>query len=447
MSERQKKGEPRIIAIFVLALSLAVVFVSACRVKGKPTIYQERKESTECEDTLSGFHFGNAAEEQRATYPAKVGRKELERAIDECAKYLVRMCDAEGKFTYRVNIDPTVEVKPRYNMVRHAGTIYSLVDYYHWKNDQQVLDAVNRALGFMKKKGIGPVPESGGLSAVWSPPELEGRTGEPMQAKLGGTALGLVAAIGVEKINPGIISLDELTQMGRFIVFMQKEDGSFYSKYIPYIGGREDSWTSLYYPGEAALALVMLYVRDGSPVWLNAALHAVGYLAKIREPEDQVEADHWVLIATEMLLDHYEKTDKSVSRDLLEKHAFKIVSCIMRNRPYIPDTSPLHGMLISEGRTTPTATRLEGLLAMFDVVNNTPSMEPDKVAEAIRGGIAFLVRSQIREGEFKGGIPRAIRREPDAPLYYNDRATEIRIDYVQHTLSAMIRYAESPLAD
>ena len=63
---------------------------------------------------------------------------------------------------------------------------------------------------------------------------------------------------------------------------MQKEDGSFYSKFYPHHGGKNDQWTSLYYPGEAALGLLMLYEKDPDPLWLQTAANAIAYLARLR---------------------------------------------------------------------------------------------------------------------------------------------------------------------
>ena len=83
---------------------------------------------------------------------------------------------------------------------------------------------------------------------------------------------------------------------------MQKPNGSFYSKYIPTEGGRWDKWKSLYYPGEAALGLLMLYELDPSPLWLKAAVDALVYLASSRAHKTEVEADHWVLLAAAKLL-------------------------------------------------------------------------------------------------------------------------------------------------
>jgi len=65
------------------------------------------------------------------------------------------------------------------------------------------------------------------------------------------------------------------------------------------------------------------------------------------------------------------------------------------------------------------------------------------IEASIHLGTEFLLRAQITEGEFAGGFPRAIKLSPDwvdGAESFNRRATEIRIDYVQHALSAMIQY-------
>lgn len=62
---------------------------------------------------------------------------------------------------------------------------------------------------------------------------------------------------------------------------------------------------------------------------------------------------------------------------------------------------------------------------------------------AVHRGVAFLLNVQIKEGPFAGAFPRSVGRlnqnTPEA-VVFNNRATEVRIDYVQHALSAMIQY-------
>jgi hypothetical protein len=63
------------------------------------------------------------------------------------------------------------------------------------------------------------------------------------------------------------------------------------------------------------------------------------------------------------------------------------------------------------------------------------------VDAAIAPAIRFLLRSQVKEGRHRGAVPRAIARLPDAPDKFNQRVTEVRIDYVQHAVSAWLAYA------
>ena len=66
------------------------------------------------------------------------------------------------------------------------------------------------------------------------------------------------------------------------------------------------------------------------------------------------------------------------------------------------------------------------------------------VRAAVDQGLDFLLRAQVAEGPYAGGMPQAIARLPDdgttATRRFNAQATEIRIDYVQHSLSAMVQY-------
>ena len=87
--------------------------------------------------------------------------------------------------------------------------------------------------------------------------------------------------LSLTSARPNAVPLAELQGLGRFIVFLQRSDGSFASKYRP-AGGPVEDWDSLYYPGEAALGLVSLYEVDHSRQWLIAAGKALSYLARSR---------------------------------------------------------------------------------------------------------------------------------------------------------------------
>ena len=376
---------------------------------------------------------------------ATIGSKQLKKAINLSAGYLIKQCRENGEFLYRINVDPAIKPKPRYNLLRHAGTIYALSSYDQTYPKELTQRTLKRAIDFLKKTAIGPIPDRNDQLAVWSHPEIT-HSDKPLQAKLGGTGIGLVALLSVEKRVPGTTSVEYLRKMGNFLRFMQKNDGSFYSKYIPEKGGRDDSWTSLYYPGEAALGLLMLYEKDPSLIWLQAAANSMAYLARKREGKKLVEADHWALLATAKLLPLYDRCRQPLPKKAIERHAVQICESILKSMPFKYDSSMRYGGFAEDGRTTPTAIRIEGLLAALSFLPADYSNLRKQMIIAIDEGMHFLLRSQIRSGEHAGGIPRAIYTLPeDHPQYtksFNRRATEVRIDYVQHTLSAMLQYEQ-----
>lgn len=375
--------------------------------------------------------------------PVEFARLEL--AIHGSAFYLTQHCNAEGFFQYRLNVDRSLEPEDPYNILRHAGTIYALAEYSkRYPNTKlPALQTIDNAIHFMKKKCIAPLPERPDLKAVWSLPEFE-RTPHPL-VKLGGVGLGLVALISYESLNPGTTPLHELQELAHFICFMQKEDGSFYSKYDPkYANKRNDRWTSLYYPGEAALGLILLYEKDPAPLWIESATRVLGYLATLRQNESTVDPDHWALLATARLLPFYQKLKLPVPEKKIRDHALQICWSILSEQPRFEAQSPFIGCLFPDGQTCPTATRLEGLLAALTFLPPSEKALIETILNQAHSSIAFLISAQISEGAFKGGIPRALKPLPKGHPYYsldfNKRAGEIRIDYVQHALSAFLQY-------
>lgn len=348
----------------------------------------------------------------------------LRQHADLAAAYLIGAIEPDGRFIYRRDavtgrIDPS-----RYNLLRHAGTLYALAEYYgHYPPTLEQRRALERAAGFLTNCCIAPVADRSDLLAVWSPPELTGGGGL-LQAKLGGAGLALVALVELEQVAPGSTDIDTLRALGRFVRYLQKPDGSFHSKYIPERGGRDDSWTSLYYPGEAALGLLRLYTLDSDPRWREAAIRALSYLARSRVGRTDVPADHWALLASAELLRQGEP-----AQDWLLEHAGQVVDAILSEQQLDLVAAEVRGGFAPDGRITPTATRLEGLLAALEFL--PAGHRRATVKQAVSTGMAFLLANRIITGEFAGAVPRGGTGR---------RATEIRIDYVQHALGALLHY-------
>ncbi len=377
-----------------------------------------------------------AREETSPASPAAVSRTIEAAALS--AGYLVQAVGEDGRFAYLVNMNPDVEVADDYNILRHAGTIYSMAQYYALEPDPAVLEAMLRAGAYLRDEALGPVPDGEDMLAVWSDPAEDRDI--PEQAKLGGAGLGLVALCSIEQARPGFTPLEDLRKLGRFITYLQKDDGSYHSKYIPSAGGRQDEWISLYYPGEAALGLAMLHELDTEGGWLEPAARSIEYLALEREGQAEVPADHWVLLATDTIFHEAGPDELPVSRELFFSHALRISEGMLAEQIVDPGKPVLYGGFTRDGRTTPTSTRLEGLQAVLGFLPEDHERRP-AIESAVERGISFLLRSQVTEGEFAGAFPRSVRRmqgDSEEAREFNEEATEVRIDYVQHALSALV---------
>lgn len=254
--------------------------------------------------------------------------------------------------------------------------------------------------------------------------------------------------LGYESREPAltqVLPIDGMRALGSFLMFLQRPDGSFQSLFSDRKRSREEAWTSLYYPGEAALGLIMLHERDPEGVWLESAVRALEHLATSRAGQTP-PPDHWALITTERLFGFPEAAlqdslkapaawqsiaGRAGVRDSLVRHAETIVATILKEQCHAPKGACPAGWFGPEPRTAPTATRLEGLLA----ASRLP-LHPQwrlRLTPAIESGLRFLLDGQVQSGPAAGGFTRTHLR---CVHKHDRRATEVRIDYVQHALAA-----------
>ncbi|HEC72427.1 MAG: hypothetical protein ACTSW7_00520 [Candidatus Thorarchaeota archaeon] len=355
---------------------------------------------------------------------SKIPRELLIEAINKMAFYLCSNCRRDGKFVYIVHKN-TDEFVDTYNVLRHAGAIYALTDFANMSPTamKDTLPVLARSVVWMRKKCSMKVE---GYQGIVSNSKITGKN-EKSQVKLGANALAIVALTGYNKLKPGAVNLSYLKKLADFMCWMQKEDGSFYSKFF-INKGKADDWASLYYPGEAALAFITLHALIPDPNYIGSSINALKFLATKRQMllSHEIEADHWALIATNKIIAHAFLTE--YHRHLLYYHAKQIADSI------------IHGwkIILTQKRTTKIATRLEGLIAYLRFAEEFEeefNIQTDEIFNTIEQGIAFLLNAYERRGTYVGGITRDFE-----PKEADSRSDEIRIDYVQHALSALLNF-------
>lgn len=125
-------------------------------------------------------------------------------------------------------------------------------------------------------------------------------------------------------------------------------------------------------------------------------------------------------------------------RALLLGHVAQLTETLLSEQIRDPARPWLDGAFDAGGRTGVAATRLEGLLAALAVLPDRQRALRARAEAALDRGMAWLLGAQVETGPYAGAMPRAVC--PPPPGVCPRRAGEVRIDTVQHALSAVLGY-------
>jgi len=180
---------------------------------------------------------------------------------------------------------------------------------------------------------------------------------------------------------------------------------------------------------------------------LDAAAKGLSYLAKSRQGAENIPDDNWALIATAKLLPSFNDAASPASREELIQHARAICEVMLAEQITTADDPRLVGGFTKVGLTTPTATRIEGLLAALEFLPRVDTALRAQIEAAAKRGVEFLLRAQIKSGPFAGGMPAVMPGLLSPVVKAQVLESEVRIDYVQHALCAWLRYENMFLRD
>lgn len=390
-------------------------------------------------------------------FGAETDSVDLSAEIALAAEYIMENTDRNGRVMYERSLDSQVYLPPtRYNILRHAGTIYAAYLYElacepnseKWREmhatrirlSEYILENYLHEVTVKNEIEMESETESKTknpvMMSVKSKPEEESLP--ETQAKLGASGLAL---IGMSNLLPeGRIEPEILRGLGDFVLFMQRKDGSFHSKYLYSTGEFDVQFHSSYYPGEAALGLLYLYDVDPQEKWLQGAKKALLFLAETRKNQEIVrEFDHWAMLATEKLFRTPENGLSAEERARLVFHARQMAYKVLPTQ--ILDGQP-HEIGSMGGNISPCSngTKMEGLISVYHILDGAGEEElREQILTALDHLAEFLARAQVQEPFLRGGLPTSAGwRIPGAPK----KACIVRIDNVQHVLSAWVRYQE-----
>jgi len=215
------------------------------------------------------------------------GRRRPEIIDGDCAKELILNASAflegqikdDGKFIYGWNPRFDKEIE-NYNIVRHAGTIWSLLYRYRLEPGGELAEDIDRTIDYLLTQVVYQDERTAYL--------YEEKDDE---IKLGGCGVAVAALTEYMDVFQTEKYRDVCTALGNGILtMMDREKGTFYHV----LNGdftRKEEFRTVYYDGEAAFALCRLYGLTGEQVWLEAAQRAADHF--IAADYTQYK-DHWV---------------------------------------------------------------------------------------------------------------------------------------------------------
>jgi len=350
----------------------------------------------------------------------ELDRARLVAAARAGGDYLVRMQKPDGSFHYIYDAHDDSILTDTYNILRHSGAALSLLDLYATTRDNTYLDSAARAITFLKTR-FRPALKSDLYVLDFDE-----------KAKLGASGLALIVLARQFELDPKRGDRPNAERLANLILSLQHKDGSFESYYRLH-GHKPQGSTSLYYPGEAMLGLVQLFKLNGDRRLIDAVRRGADHLILTQRKMDEPPPDAWLMQALDML--HRINPERRYA-----EHTIDIAQSMIADQ-YTTDEKPgfQGGFGPGRPRATPAASRAEGIVAAYRLARRVGDARADGIGAALRLVAPFLLSQQIEPND------SSLRKPAQAQGGFRESATswEVRIDYVQHNICALMGIAEA----
>ena len=358
-----------------------------------------------------------------------VDQRSVSRAVELAERHIIAAQRENGAFRYTLDPFTGEADMAQVNIPRQAGTTYALCQL---GRERRTGKAVQRALSQLadSRRKVG-----GGAAALSDLPNV---------ARLGSTALPLAAYLTCRERTGK--RYDELIgELSRFVLRMQRENGSIYPEFVFETKAPRGEHESLYSAGQAVLALVLtesLVKREPGlplpplPELTRAVDRAMDYYANQYWPAALRSLfyleENWHCIAAEAALESHR--NDAYERFCIDYTTFKsrlILSAADGADPEHVGGYSVTSMLPPHNATT--AGFGEALAATLGVMK-ARGLESSRERALMREVMAFLMSQQWTE-------EACLICEPEARAIggFSEHSASpvIRIDYVQHAMAAI----------
>ncbi|MHA1291193.1 MAG: hypothetical protein ACTSQJ_00835 [Promethearchaeota archaeon] len=309
------------------------------------------------------------------------------------------------------------------NILRHAGTVYAILQLYEYTEEIKYLYVAYRGISFLLKY-LGKVDENTFYIEYND------------KVKLGGAALCVLCLAKYKELTNTYFYDEILEKLGNFILYMQEDEGWFRSIYY-YKGDYNYNWNSSIYPGEAMLSLIRLYKTFNSNKYLNALENAYRFYANNTLYNSNNAA--FIPWTTSAFVEAYEETKKNKYADFVFEMTDYQISWQLMNDKEDKNGNNLKGSFGSEP-TINAAVYLEGIGDAYKLaieINKTGKIS--NYYSSLMYGIEWVLSLQYRYEEIED-LKNPRRSFGGFHLAFSgDNWDEIRVDYTQHSVSAILK--------
>ena len=343
-----------------------------------------------------------------------------------------------------------------YNLVRHTLATWNLAQA--WEMDPtraDFLEGARRALDFTQRFLV---------------KETDPNTGQPMayysfkdNQKLGTVVVNLLGIVDLARATQSTEWDEQLREMGRFILFMQEDNGRFNGYHVdkdhPYYQAKNDI-----VPGEAALALIYLaeYFDDDS--WIETLPEYFEYY-KPWYSERAVKAD-----ATAPWPKY--TYDNDTRLDLVQFGPWTVMAANAYHRRTGDEDAAAFGLEIARWMietyewTEETAPFPDYIGGYYKLPGELPAMQAFCYAEGVAAAYTLALRFRPEEAAYFEQHTRESMRfglqmqyndystyafsrpdQVDGGIRYAMNETKVRIDYVHHGLSSFYQWVKAAETD
>ncbi len=392
-------------------------------------IEHDEKRAVYCFDTIGFFHDGYDCYDLYSD-AINNGRRVVDIAekavikgiIDKASHYLKSQVDPTGKFRYGYSPRWNKE-RNSYNIVRHAGTIYSMIESYEVSPDTGLKDAIERALGYLIDKNMEVFDNLVGESRAFV---IERKNNE---LKLGANAASMLALTKYRTVFKDDRYSEITEKLALGIEYFQEEGGGFVHVLNSADLSVKDKYRIIYYDGEAAFALLRLYAIDHKERWLEIITRAFEHYI---QNDYWRYHDHWLSYCSNEIL-KFKPDNKYVvfnllnAEEILDKCQQKLIA-----QPVLLE------LLMA------TRNMIMRLACQENCIDAIEKFDKRKLDIAIE----HRVKHQLN-GFFFPEVAIYFKRPKaiEGSFFVREDAFRVRIDDVQHNLSGYCCYYQSLIAD